>query len=91
MIIGTTLAERVRFGSAVFAVLAFIAIVAGLSHYDLVVDVLVAVTVGLFLVSMAFGVAERSRRDENARLGGPEDLDRPGGRYDALHGRTRIK
>jgi hypothetical protein len=50
-LVGATIADKVGFGSAVFGILAFIAIVAG--------------------------------------LGDAEDLDRPGGQYDALHGRTK--
>lgn len=78
--------DRIRFALIGFAVGAGgMGIIAGPGLADWVAPTFVAVAVGLAFATAVVNLVEQHRR--KLPLFGPEDLDRPGGPYDHLHGR----
>jgi hypothetical protein len=91
-ITGETVGGKIRFANMVFAIVgcAFIWF-GGLDHYDWSGTVFFGVITLNFLVSVGFDLVKAHRDGIRfwPRIGGPEDLDRPGGPYDHLHGRVK--
>lgn len=86
-IVGASVADNIRFSNLVFAIVAGALIwFTPLNAYDWPGGVFIAVIIVALLVSWGFDLYERHRQGEKL-FDRTQDLDRPGGPYDHLHGR----
>lgn len=87
-IVGMTAADRIRFANLIFGVIFGAVIWFGhLASYGWVTGVYLIVIFGSLLV--AWVLDWRGRRRGDRLLDCSEDLDRPDGPYDRLHGRIK--